>query len=177
MNIYEAIKTDQRILSHLASDLMSIPVHDRDTRRFFVEQILMNLDPHIYAKETVFYRPLGSLNGSSDLALSLQNDLREIERISRRLLSEISLEKWFGVAAEFKQKIEMNARQEESFMFLIAKKHFSEYEAEQLGLAFAFLKRNDAKLKERTAEVTRLMPSRLVPCIEVLYMSKGAAEL
>ncbi len=170
MKIYEALKKDHQHTKKLLSKLVSKGL-SADQRTALINEIRDDIIPHSRAEETVFYNPLRELDIDTSKVMHGYKEHMEAETLLRALQVEDKLNiTWEATAKKLKKNLEHHIKEEESKIFAVARRHYSDEEAEQIGLAFMQMKpeiKNEGILQTTLDMVTNLMPPRLSKALGV----------
>jgi len=164
MDIYNALHSDHEKLRRMLEKLENATELDEDTTEVLhgVSHLLV---PHSRAEEEVFYNSIRQCDPENDVVMHGFREHMEAEALLRALqgMSMVGLE-WTAASKKLRQAVEHHIREEETHIFAVARRIFSEEEARQLGEAFIALKpevREEGMLRNALHMVLNLMPPRL----------------
>ncbi|MGE3974830.1 MAG: hemerythrin domain-containing protein [Bdellovibrionales bacterium] len=174
MTIYEALETDHRKVKQLLIRLVGITDKNASERHDLISQIRDELIPHARAEESIFYNSMRELESGNEEVMHGYKEHMEAETLLRMLQvrDKIDME-WKKTAQQLKDALEHHIQEEESKIFSVARRLFTEEEARMMGQAFEKLKmevKDEGFMKTTVDLVTNLMPPRLTS----LFKSKGS---
>ncbi len=164
MKIYDALKKDHVKVLSLLDELISLD--DKDNHReALVQEIRDELIPHSRAEEKLFYNSIRALDADSGKVMHSFNEHVAAETLLRSLqVGDKVNVGWKKTAQALRDALSHHIREEETELFALAQKVFSDQEAEQIGLAFEKLKpeiKEEGFMKTTLDMVANLMPPRL----------------
>jgi hemerythrin superfamily protein len=141
MTIYDALEKDHEKIESLLDQLVSSAQSDSDEWKSLVDRIADELVPHARAEEALFYNPIrDSAQGKSLISHSYAEHARaESELRSLQARESVDAE-WTRLAKKLRDDLLRHVETEETEVFDVAKKIFSENDAIQIGEAFDALK-------------------------------------
>ena len=171
MDIYTELKKDHEELKELLEQLIALDKED-DYREVLVQEIEQALVPHSRAEESVFYNSIRALNpDNSELIDSLKEHLEAETLLKTLKVKKTANIDWKPTAIKIKDALEHHIQNEESRIFSVARKIFSEEDAKMLGTAFVEMKSkvsSEGMQKSTFDFVVNLMPPRFVDKIKAL---------
>lgn len=166
MDIYEALKRDHDQLKPLLQELVIATEINSGTKQV-LKQIRDLLVPHSRAEEAVVYNSLRQTPEGKDIVAHSYTEHMEAEMLLRTLqgLSAIGIE-WTTAAKKLRDSLEHHVREEETKIFSVARRVFTEEESIQLAQAFETLKpkvEHEGMMKNTLDMVANMMPKRFTP--------------
>jgi len=132
MQIYDLLKTDH----DKVKDLLTSIEKKQDSELF--RQLKKEMIIHNEAEEEVFYRRLHEKAGNLKIIVITGNSEHELVIKMLNQLDKIeNKEEWLQLFSVVKKSIEAHITMEEQNIFALAKKHFSNQEAEDIGSKMA----------------------------------------
>jgi len=133
MQIYDLLKTDH----DKVKDLLTSIEKKQDSELF--QQLKKEMIIHNEAEEEeVFYRRLHEKAGNLKIIVTAGNSEHELVIKMLKQLDKIeNKEEWLQLFSVVKKSIEAHITMEEQNIFALAKKHFSNQEAEDIGSKMA----------------------------------------
>jgi len=132
MQIYDLLKTDH----DKVKDLLTSIEKKQDSELF--RQLKKEMIIHNEAEEEVFYRRLHEKAGNLKIIVITGNSEHELVIKMLKQLDKIeNKEEWLQLFSVVKKSIEAHITMEEQNIFALAKKHFSNQEAEDIGSKMA----------------------------------------
>ena len=132
MQIYDLLKTDH----DKVKDLLTSIEKKQDSELF--RQLKKEMIIHNEAEEEVFYRQLHEKAGNLKIIVTTGNSEHELViKILKQLDKIENKEEWLQLFSVVKKSIEAHITMEEQNIFALAKKHFSNQEAEDIGSKMA----------------------------------------
>lgn len=163
MQIYELLKDDHDKVRLLLNELITLP-EDHERCDELIEQIRDELVPHSRAEESVFYNSLRTLDESKKLAMHGFQEHLQAESLLRTLQVKDKLGgDWKKTANKLKDALDQHIHEEETDMFAMARRLFTEQEAEMMADAFQKLKpkaKEQGFMKNTLDMIANLMPPR-----------------
>lgn len=132
MQIYDLLKTDH----DKVKDLLTSIEKKQDSELF--QQLKKEMIIHNEAEEEVFYRRLHEKAGNLKIIVTAGNSEHELVIKMLKQLDKIeNKEEWLQLFSVVKKSTEAHITMEEQNIFALAKKHFSNQEAENIGSKMA----------------------------------------
>jgi hemerythrin-like domain-containing protein len=160
MTIYEALKKDHREVLEMFDTL--IAGEDADTH--LIEEIRDALIPHSRAEEAVFYNSIRAVDADSGKVMHSYAEHIAAEALLRTLQVEGKLNTgWKTTAKKLKDALSHHIAEEESYVFALAQKIFTDEEAVKIGEAFQKMKpkvKEEGFMKTSLDLVANLLPTR-----------------
>ncbi|WP_413292745.1 hemerythrin domain-containing protein [Bdellovibrio sp. HCB185ZH] len=146
MEILAALVTEHKVIRGWLHNLCEIPHSNLNTRSAFIDYIIHLLAVHHQLEEVTFYTPLKVANPICAVTLTrhLDHGVFLIQLQNLKKISEATA--WETSTRQLRATIENHFIEEESFIFLAGKTHFTEEEGKQLGQLF---KKMQEKLHEQ----------------------------
>lgn len=175
-DIYTLLKADHAELKEWLTELCTLEEND-DYRFVLIENIASSLIPHSRAEESVFYNAIRASDADSGGVMHAFKEHMEAEGLLRVLqVKDKSEGHWKNTALKLKEGVEHHIQEEESKIFAIAQKIFTEDEAAKIGEAFLKLKAevSDHGFVQNSFDlVANLMPPRFVERVKGLGSVSG----
>lgn len=173
MQIYDCLTKDHDEVQNLLTDLLALDDEDSDERNKIVQDIRDALIPHARAEESVFYNSIRALNTAKPDKKEVMHGYTEhveAETILRMLQAQAKTGLgWRATAEKLREALSHHIEEEESEIFSIARRLFTEDEAEMMGEAFEKMKpeiREEGVMKTTLDMVANLMPPRMKGSIQ-----------
>jgi hemerythrin superfamily protein len=166
MSIFEHLKSDHRKVQSLLDRLVSSSEKETEGWKKLVDEIRDELIPHSRAEEAVFYNSIRDLDpGNTEVRHAFAEHLKaETNLRALQAMKAIDVN-WTALAKQLREDVMHHVSEEEQKIFPIARRLFSEEEADGIGKAFQEMKpaiRDQSMLKTTLELVTNLLPTRLV---------------
>lgn len=131
MQIYDILKQDHRQVMEIMDTIG--PDMPKDHRKHIITLVHTELAMHSKAEEEVFYRPLRERLKDDTAIEHSFDDHDEIDRLLARLqFTSADNDEWMQYLNDLRSIVREHVAKEESDIFVVAQKHFSEAEAEQM---------------------------------------------
>ncbi|QDK46708.1 hypothetical protein DOM22_16885 [Bdellovibrio sp. ZAP7] len=155
MEILSALVTEHKLIRNWLHKLCEVPHYDFITREIFIDFIKHLLAVHHQLEEVTFYTPLRVANPMCPVTSTRHLD-HGVFLIQLENLKKIDEETaWETATRELQAVIENHFGEEESYVFLAGKSHFTPEEGKQLALLF---KKMQKKLHEQKSVKTDFWP-------------------
>ena len=140
MNIYDELRKDHVKVKGLMEELLWLNEKSKD-RHALIEKIRDELIPHSRAEEAIFYNSIRALNSANDIIMGGFEDHVGAEALLRSLQVRDKIDtEWRETAQKLKDALDKHVNEEETKIFNIAQRLFTDEEAETLGEAFVKMK-------------------------------------
>lgn len=141
MNIYDALKKDHEEVRHLLDRLIQTSEADNDQWKEILDEIRDELIPHARAEEALFYNAIRELTpelspDTNTVADSYaEHAAAEMELRSLQAMKAVDMN-WTTLAKKLRTDILLHVKHEESKVFGLAHRVFTDEEAKMIGKAF-----------------------------------------
>ena len=171
MKIYDILKQEHEELKNLLIELLALK-EDDEYRFVLVGEIKNALLPHARAEEATLYNTIRAVDADKSIVDHSFKEHLEAESLLRLLeVKDKANFDWRATATKLKTALEHHIQDEESRVFIEAKKIFSDDEAEAIGEAFLKLKPSyvgNGVVKNAADLVINMLPPRLADSVRGL---------
>lgn len=162
MMIYDELEKDHRTVLALLDQLIANETSGPEVWGALVQQIRDELIPHARAEEAILYNSLRDLDTAKDTVTHAYGEHVQAEAVLRGLQVVDALNvNWAGAARKLRESLAHHITEEETKVFVAAKRVFSDAEALVMGDAFVRMKPH--LLQESFAANTLEMIANMLP--------------
>jgi hemerythrin superfamily protein len=169
MNIYDALARDHRKFEQLLDKLVAESKNDDDAWKAHLDTLRTELIAHAHAEESVLYNALreeGQAKGKDLVGHGYGEHAMAEAEIRTLGLAKMVDTTWTSLAEKLSKDVRHHIEEEETKIFPVARKAFSDEEAKQMGKAFTKLKEvmkpdGDSPMASTIDLVANLLPPRL----------------
>lgn len=146
MNIYDALSKEHRSFEALLDQLVSASTADDDQWKSALDELRRGVISHAHAEEAVFYNALRGTEAEKVQIIHSYVEHAKTEGVLRTLgAAKLIDANWTSMMEKLSKDLRHHIQEEESRVFTVARRAFSDEEAEQLGAAFQRMKLETAK--------------------------------